>query len=342
MPVLLNASDAGQATVNTLTLHQEIFNVLQQVITAVGLNYRTAYVTGTIMTSSTLNSYTAATYNNTSDTITLNSHGFVAGDYVEFTSNGSLPAPLTTGVGYRVYNATTNTFQLATTINNAQLGITLDITGGSSIASVTAGTAGSYTSIPTISFTGGNGSGAAATANMKLVTVSINTAGTGYTPGTFTCNVLNGTYNTRATLSVTVNGSGNVSAVSIVNAGDYSALPGSPVTVDTIANGTGATFTVTWGLSTVTVTNIGSGYTSAPTAVFSSGTATATPVLSTFTVRKISGGEIYWKVWQGYVVDDYKTSLMNLVLKHYTDLGYIIKRETNAATGNTMQWTISW
>jgi hypothetical protein len=221
-----------------------------------------------------------------------------------------------------------------------------------SIASVTVNAAGSaYTSIPTISFTGGGGLNAAATADMKaltdtvvtpqsgsgsyapsdsltitggtgtstiltvthtkVVSATIAAGGTGGTSGTQTVTGTTGT-GTKFQASVTVAGGAITAVLSITVAGDYtvnptsltvepvtgasltgaqlnvkmgvltatvgtagsySVLPANPVSA-TGGSGTGATFNLTYGVSSVVVTNGGEDYVTPPTVSFTGGGGT--------------------------------------------------------------------
>jgi hypothetical protein len=131
-----------------------------------------------------------------------------------------------------------------------------------------------YTSAPTVAISGGNGAGAAATSTLtpastgSLASVELNLAGSGYTSApavTFT-----GGGGTGATGTASIDGSGKVTGIAILNPGTgYS----SPPTVS-IAGGS---------LTAINVTNPGINYTSAPTVNFINGGGTgaaATAVVS--------------------------------------------------------------
>lgn len=159
------------------------------------------------------------------------------------------------------------------------------LTGYQSVASVSVGTAGSgYTSAPTVAFTGGGGGvQATGTAKLKVVgSVTVVDGGSGYTTGD-TIKVT-GAATTPMVLTVTAS-SGAVASVAITTAGVYS----TPITTSGAAtttltgSGSGATLTLSWGVASVTVTSGGSGYSSAPTVAFSGGggsSAAATATLA--------------------------------------------------------------
>lgn len=131
---------------------------------------------------------------------------------------------------------------------------------------------------------------AAADATMKVVSATIATAGTGYSPGDV-LTVVGGTAGTDAQITVdTVGGSGEVTAVTVSQAGDYSALPANDVAV-TGGGGSNAEFTLDWGVNAIAVTDGGEGYEDAPSVTISGGGgsgATATSSLDGDSVDSIS------------------------------------------------------
>lgn len=50
-------------------------------------------------------------------------------------------------------------------------------------------------------------------------------------------------------------------------------------------------------------------------------------------------GMAYHNAWQNNIVDAAKSAEMASVIKHFTDLGYSIARESN---GNLFSWKIAW
>ena len=134
--------------------------------------------------------------------------------------------------------------------------------------SVTAAGSG-YTSCPSVGFSGGSGSGAAATCNLKAVSATVAGGGSGYQVGDY-LTVVGGTYSSTASLYVSAVSAGAVTGVSVYFGGAYSALPGNPVSV-TGGSGSGAQFNLTWGVNAVTMATKGNQYTSAPTVSFTGG-----------------------------------------------------------------------
>jgi hypothetical protein len=144
-------------------------------------------------------------------------------------------------------------------------------TGVNSVTITNGGTG--YASAPTVSFTGGGGTGAAGTATLDgsghVNGVSITSAGTGYTSAP-TVGFTGGGGSGAAGTAVLVGTS--VAQVNVTGGGSgYTVAP--TVTING-GGGTGASAysTVSGGaVISVTLTNAGSGYTSAPTVAFSGG-----------------------------------------------------------------------
>ena len=154
-------------------------------------------------------------------------------------------------------------------------------------SSVTIGAAGSgYTSIPTIAFSGGSGTGAAGFVLVQVASVSsIGAGGSSYQVGDVLTGV--GGTGTEPTFTVSTVSSGAVTAVSITTAGILSAIASSPISV-TGGHGTGCTLNVTYSVQGITLTSTGKNYLTAPTIAFSGGggtgasaTATVTPIVAT-------------------------------------------------------------
>lgn len=134
--------------------------------------------------------------------------------------------------------------------------------GVGNVASITIVESGSgFTARPTITITGANTTPATATANAKVVAVTIAAPGTGYAVGnTFTAT---GGTGTSAVLTVnTVDGSGNVTAVTITTVGDYTVVPtvtNNPFTSNT-GSGTGFTANLSLGVGSTQLTASGEDY----------------------------------------------------------------------------------
>lgn len=233
-----------------------------------------------------------------------------------------------------------------TGITVGQYGVsTAELGGSSGVATVSVANSGSgFTVRPTVSFSGGGGTSAAATATAKLVQVTVGNDGAGYLPGdnltiaggTGTSAVANvtsisletvqineagsgyangnvislttgtgtqatfqvttgvsdtvpaslavlteGSYTVAPTLAnaattvvpsggtgLTVDVTTAILAVAIKTAGSYTVLPTLTGNQPTGGNGTGAELNLSMGVNQVTVTNSGSGYTSAPNVSF--------------------------------------------------------------------------
>lgn len=145
---------------------------------------------------------------------------------------------------------------------------------GAAVASVTVTNGGSYTTLPTLSFTdpGGGGITAVGRPVMRARTAVVVGAGVAYNVGDLI--VVAG----NVVLEVTAeSGPGNITDIDILNPGSRTAaLPSNPVAQDsTDGGGSGATFNLTWEVGSVELTNPGSTYALAPTITFSAGTAAA-------------------------------------------------------------------
>jgi hypothetical protein len=148
----------------------------------------------------------------------------------------------------------------------------VNISNGGTVTGVTRTNIGSgYTSIPSVAVSAPTTTGgvqATASANMFLLTQTIVSGGTGYTVGDV-LTIAGGT-GTPATLTVSTVSSGVITGVTGTTSGLYSATPTNPVSV-TGGSGSGATFNLTYGVNTLTITNAGSGYIEQPTVTFSGG-----------------------------------------------------------------------
>lgn len=166
----------------------------------------------------------------------------------------------------------------------------------SSIAVSAAGTG--YTSIPTVTIAG-SGSGGTATAKLKAVAIAVVAGGTGYSVSDV-LTVVGGTSTQAITATVSAVSGGVITALSITTAGSYSVLPSNPVAV-TGGGGSGATFTITWGVATIAVTAAGTGYVTATATVTGGGGsgATAAVTLAPKEATIATSGNSYNVYWNG-------------------------------------------
>lgn len=150
---------------------------------------------------------------------------------------------------------------------------------GTGVQFVTVTTAGVYTTVPSVTFTGGTPVvPASAFAQLQIIgTPTITAGGSGFVVGDtvgFGHNIV---------MSVTGVSSGAITSWSVQGPGAITSgtVPTNPIPqVATTGAGTGATMTATWGVGQVVMNTIGSGYVSAPTVGFSAGAAAATATLS--------------------------------------------------------------
>ena len=175
-----------------------------------------------------------------------------------------------------------------------------------------------YTSVPGVTFTGGGGSGASATAVVGLVHAVLAAAGTGYSVNDV-LTLSGGTSTVAATITVsTVNAStGAITAFAISNPGNYTVMPTSPVST-TGGFGTGATVTATWGVSSITLTAPGSNYTSSPTIGFTGGGGgSGTVATVSLSAAPSAGTDI--ATYAGHVWIAYRRNLIYSAPGSYTD-----------------------
>lgn len=150
---------------------------------------------------------------------------------------------------------------------------------GAGLQFVTVTAAGTYTTVPSVSFTGG-GFVVAPSAHAQLQIQGVPTitnGGTGFKVGDTI------SFGFSIVMSVTAVSSGVITSWAVSGPGSVTSgsTPGNPIAqAVTSGAGAGATLTATWGVGQVIVDTQGSGGTSAPTVVFSAGSAAATATLS--------------------------------------------------------------
>ena len=174
----------------------------------------------------------------------------------------------------------------------------VNISNGGTVTAITrTSPGGSYTSAPTPVIalpTTASGVQATASCTIGVATQSVSSGGTGYTVGD-TLTFSGGTFTAAATATVSTVSGGVITAITMTSGGTYTVAPSNPVSV-TGGTGTGATFTLGFGVnSTFTITNAGSGYVEQPTVSFSGGGG--------------SGASAYATVGSGTVVRSLGTSM---------------------------------
>ena len=170
-------------------------------------------------------------------------------------------------------SATGSTLYANTTPDVFKTGIELGVFGVSPNETVGVGNVSTFTvqnagtsafGLPAVTVTGANTTQATATVNVKVVSVTIDTTGTGYATGN-TVFVNAGANTTRAVLTISsVDVNGNVTGLSITNAGKYSTIISAATNATTFlsntASGTGLTANIRFGIESVTVSNPGEDY----------------------------------------------------------------------------------
>lgn len=201
-------------------------------------------------------------------------------------------APNTTNRDNLYGNTTADAFITGATVGMFAIDSTESL-GESNVVSVTVTAAGSgFTVRPTVTFSGGGGTGAAGNTTAKVVSVSIGGSGGG--SGYVNAEVVTVAGGTGTSANVTIantDASGVVTSVSLVSGqeGSYTALPTRANNSPTGGSGSGLSLDLSIGLNTVTVSANGSGYTSVPTVTIGGAGgngATATAVLNTSEGKK--------------------------------------------------------
>lgn len=212
-----------------------------------------------------------------------------------------------------------------------------------------------YRPIVTIS---GNGLDAVAEAVLLPTTlnyIDLIDIGSGYT-GAPTVTV-DGAGTARAALAST-----GVDRIDIVTDGEnytsnpiVNVIPSPDQTGTVIAPAT----TVSRGFSveSITLVTTGSNYRSVPDVVISApqglngNVATATASIGigqgTFSIHAYPASRDYFAAWKGTTMSNSVllrpyVDRMDTIVQYFTDLGYTINRQTNPATGNTLQWAVKW
>jgi len=171
------------------------------------------------------------------------------------------------------------------------------------IQSLTIGTIGTgYTTAPALAITGGGGAvqGTASSA-IQVGLISLAAAGVTYNAGDVVT-ISGGTFTVPATIRVSsVGGGGAITGFNLLNSGVYTVAPANPA-ASTSLYGTGATFTLNFGIGPVALLTPGSGYTSTPAVGVSGGGGTGGTVTANLTVVPSSGTTIATyagRVWVG-------------------------------------------
>jgi len=144
-----------------------------------------------------------------------------------------------------------------------------------------------YTSSPTLGFSGGGGSGAAATAHIQVGLATLTAGGLTYNVGD-TVTIAGGTAVRAASLVVSSVSAGVITGANIVDPGEYTAAPANPAAT-TSPYGTGATFTLNFGIGPIVSVTPGSGYTSAPAVGVTLGGGTGGTVTANLAVVPAGG-----------------------------------------------------
>ena len=215
-----------------------------------------------------------------------------------------------------------------------------------------------YTAVPTVEVTSGSGAQATATTDVtgRITSISLTNAGKNYTciPNVKvddTDGIARATLVSTGIDRIMINsrGANFVSKPNLFLSGG-AAQEGDFVSPNTSVR-------LSYSIDSIVVTNPGSGYESAPyvTIPMHNGTwgtdAYAMSTLgignSTLIVSLYPDGIDYWKVWKNLTPSNTLyirpyAERMDTVIAYFTNLGYTINRQTNPATGKTIQWQVMW
>jgi len=203
-----------------------------------------------------------------------------AASYNVYRTNTTQYNPVPAGVPYGFIGTTTSTIMTDTNIApNFEISppvVRNPFLTGSGVQSVTVTSPGAYTTAPTVTFSPPGGTGTLATGFPVLTgdTITLVNGGSGYVVDDLV--VLSNTI----IIQVLTVSSGTILTFAVINKGTASTLPANPVNqVSTSGAGTGASFNISWGVNSITITDPGSEYASPPSVTFSAGTAAGTAVL---------------------------------------------------------------
>lgn len=163
-------------------------------------------------------------------------------------------------------------------------------TWGTIVAVANTTNGSNYTDLPSVTFAP-QGSGAiVGTVSYQLVGAVVNNAGTGYSTGDI-LSVTGGTGITSTLRVSSVNLSGSVLSVSIVNPGEYTSLPSSVNVATSVApsGGTSCTLNLTFGIKSISISDNGTNYISAPRVIINTNTGTGAEAYATIYGGSVSG-----------------------------------------------------
>lgn len=180
----------------------------------------------------------------------------------------------------------------------------------------------------------------------RILTTVVTSGGTGYNAINATLTIDHPTgQNFEGTLLVN---SGSVVGVSITDGGYGYNQVDPQLSIDSV-NGSGAVFSMVVSagiIQSVDVVVPGSGYSSDDVItvipVPGTGGAGADLSLEVTTVDNSVDTVYYYNVWNGIETDRTVKAQIDYLVSYFTCLGYNFKVQTNPATGNTLQWHISW
>jgi hypothetical protein len=151
--------------------------------------------------------------------------------------------------------------------------------GFSGVSQLTVTPGAGFTEVPTLRFSGGGGTNAAAVCYLQAVSATVVGAGSGFASGDL-IQLESGAHSLAVILRVdSVGGAGDITAVSIVSSGRYTEYTPNPVPMLGVPT---VTFNLSWGLNDfAAIVNAGGGYTSAPTVTIISNSGAGAAITAT-------------------------------------------------------------
>lgn len=228
---------------------------------------------------------------------------------------------------------------------------------GTGVDQILVTSAGSgYKSIPNVTITSGSGATATAILNGDQVeSIEITNPGENYTYPPLV--VIAGTATAYSSLEPT-----GIARIDVTTGGDnYVSKPIINVIPDVTQQGVpvapSTSVSIGYSVNNIVIVDPGSGYQTTPgvtisaPAGFNGTQATADAVIGagigTTVLSLYHDSRDYYKVWKNQSPSNSLytrpyTERMDTVIAYFTGLGYTINRQTNPATGNTIQWSIMW
>lgn len=234
---------------------------------------------------------------------------------------------------------------------------TIDFEQGGSISYINIYSHGSgFTDVPVVNVIG-DGNGAILEAELQPTTIqslTLTNSGIDYVKPPMV--VIEGAAIAVARLVPTT-----ISRINVISPGtNWTTVPTVYVVPGALQTGTpiapSAVATIGYSIKNISIINQGSGYDTPPAITIAPPGGNGTPATAisyigsgtgTMVVSGYPDSKDYYKVWKNQTPSNTAfvrpyAERMDTVINYFTALGYTITRQTNPATGNTIQWQIMW